>query len=473
MKKYRLLLLLVFTMMMSSLSCFAQDITITISPGWNWISYPKSVEMSLGDAFVGFVPVEGDVLKSQMDFSVYHDGQWFGGLQSFIPGMGYLYRSNRNEVSHFVFGEVDSQLTVTTVAPSDITFHSAFCGGTVAVSEGSHVFAKGVCWSTEPNPTVDDNHTMDSSGMDSWGSIVSGLTQGITYHVRAYAVSDIGLKYGEDLSFTTANGDNPDPAYGGLFSVSDEDQVYFSRGNLQYIGSASTPYWKFAEHPWDVLGSTTGQNSDNEFVDRDLFCWGTSGYDHGSVCYQPWSVTMSNADYFAYGDNGFDLCDQTGQADWGFNPISNGGNQPNQWRTLTNSEWFYVFFSRPTSSGARFAKAQVSEVNGVILLPDDWDVSYFTLENINGTGNSFSSNVITAEDWSMLEQHGAVFLPFAGSRSGVYLSDVNAEGCYWSASHDGGSYAYFMYLTSDNITSTFSNRFYGFSVRLVRYTDQN
>ena len=88
---------------------------------------------------------------------------------------------------------------------------------------------------------------------------------------------------------------------GHAFTVNaDGDQVLFSQGNLQYIGSASTPYWKFAEHQWDCLGTTTGQNSSDENVDRDLFGWGTSGYDHGAVCYQPWSTSQTNSDYFPY-----------------------------------------------------------------------------------------------------------------------------------------------------------------------------
>ena len=33
--------------------------------------------------------------------------------------------------------------------------------------------------------------------------------------------------------------------------------------------------------------------------------------------------------------------------------IGNGGNLPNQWRTLTLEEWAYVFNTRSTSTGTR------------------------------------------------------------------------------------------------------------------------
>lgn len=92
----------------------------------------------------------------------------------------------------------------------------------------------------------------------------------------------------------------PVGAINGLFSVSSTKQVYFSKGNLQYIGSASTPYWQFAENQWDYIGSFNGSTFSN--VDRDLFGWGTSGYNHGAICYQPWDMDVHSGRYYAYGN---------------------------------------------------------------------------------------------------------------------------------------------------------------------------
>ena len=88
----------------------------------------------------------------------------------------------------------------------------------------------------------------------------------------------------------TAQPQAPTGAINGLFSVSTSKQVWFSQGNLQYIGSVGTPYWKFAENQWDYLGTTTGQNSSNHNVDRDLFGWGTSGWYNGNVYYMPFDT---------------------------------------------------------------------------------------------------------------------------------------------------------------------------------------
>ena len=260
----------------------------------------------------------------------------------------------------------------------------------------------------------------------------------------------------------------PEGAIHGTFSVSDSTYVFFSQGNLQYIGSASTPYWKFADNQWDYFGTSTGQHNSNQNVDRDLFGWGTSGYNHGATCYQPWNTERTNSNYYAYGSSSYHLYDQTGQADWGFNPIINGGNQPNQWRTLTTDEWAYVFNTRTTYSGIRYAKANVNGVNGVILLPDGWSRSIYNLFDTNNGGANYSSNTLSAGIWNTLEQAGAVFLPAAGYRWGSSLLSVGSDGDYWSASYMNNSNAHHVDFSNSTFTpQSGSYRYDGFSVRVV------
>ncbi len=277
----------------------------------------------------------------------------------------------------------------------------------------------------------------------------------------------------------------PTGAINGLYTVNDSgDKVWFSQGNLQYIGSAGTPYWKFAENQWKCLGTTTNQNSTAQNVDRDLFGWGTSGWhdsgDQYNVNYQPWSTSTSqvNQDYNYYGygpSNNMSSPGLTGSSanyDWGvYNSISNGGGQVDQWRTLTSDEWRYVIDTRSTPSGIRYAKACVNNVNGVILLPDNWSSSYFSLSSTNTPNASFSSNVITSSQWNTLEQHGAVFLPAAGSRQGASVYSVGTAGYYYSASNYGSYSSCAMNMgfgvTSLSGSSTCLDRCHGFSVRLV------
>jgi len=196
-------------MIMASLSVKAQEVTIVLLPGWNWISYPKAVVMDVATAFGDFVPMESDIIKSRYAFSEYYNGSWVGNMQEFTPGVGYMYYSNRTDTISFVFAEVTSQIVVTTAAPTNITSVSATSGGSVASSDGSYVyvFEKGICWATHPAPTaMNDFHTICGSGSGSFTAEMTNLSLNTMYYVRAYVVTLDGTFYGETMSFTTLDG---------------------------------------------------------------------------------------------------------------------------------------------------------------------------------------------------------------------------------------------------------------------------
>lgn len=264
----------------------------------------------------------------------------------------------------------------------------------------------------------------------------------------------------------------PQGAINGLFSINDAgDQVYFSQGNLQYIGSAPSPYWKFADHQWEVLGKA--QDGDSSDKDRDLFGWGTSGYPHGAECYQPWSTLCFPDRYMAYGSYKCNLYNNGGKADWGFNPISNGGNVGKTWRTPTAVEFLYICGYRKTQSGILFAKAQVNGINGLIILPDDWSPNTYTLHSTNEFHASFSSNVITLDKWNILEKKGAVFLPAAGQRLINSAGRVGNDCWYWTSSTFGSLYKDQVHVVRCEdkefcVNFCFGDRSNGNAVRLIQ-----
>ena len=296
---------------------------------------------------------------------------------------------------------------------------------------------------------------------------------------------------GIEVNVTTEVSDIPVGAINGKFTINaNGDQVYFSQGNLQYIGSASTPYWKFADHQWDYFGTSTGQNSDDPNVDRDLFGWGTSGWDNGNLYYQPYctSAIDYNDDYeeaeemgFGYGPTdgtyyNYALTGQYANADWGvYNPISNGGNTAGLWRTLTMEEWGYILVHRSTPSGIRFVLGNVNGVNGLILLPDSWNTEVCVLNNPNineyWEGEPFSSNIFTLDEWEALENNGTVFLPMAGNRFGISVTGVELCSYYWLSSMTTGAGladALYMDFYSGVFCGEVNYRCSGCSVRLVQ-----
>ena len=84
-----------------------------------------------------------------------------------------------------------------------VTITSAVSGGTVIDEGSSAVVSQGVCWSTEPEPTVQDFKTSEMAGQTQFSSSLKGLKGGTKYYVRAYAVNDIGIGYGNEVTFTT------------------------------------------------------------------------------------------------------------------------------------------------------------------------------------------------------------------------------------------------------------------------------
>lgn len=277
----------------------------------------------------------------------------------------------------------------------------------------------------------------------------------------------------------------PEGTIHGSFTISNKTTVFFSKGNLQY--QASTNTWRFADKQWSYIGNASGNTTgmlggrDTQSNWIDLFGWGTSGYDHGAVCYQPWNISGQNSDHYAYGDETKNLYDSDWKADWGRNAISNGGNKTNVWYVLSSGQWSYLLFSRSTTSGKRFTKATVAGCKGLILLPDEWNTSTYTLNNYNDSNAAYNGNVITEAQWTTLENAGAVFLPMAGMRTngiGSWSAEVindNTHGYYWASNVSSNNRVYELHFgtTSNNsqvlTTAEFYYRYEGLSVRLVRY----
>ena len=261
---------------------------------------------------------------------------------------------------------------------------------------------------------------------------------------------------------------------GFTFSVSASKKVIISQGNLQY--QASTNTWRFAEHQYDYVGDASNGNvyvnevkCNNANVSSsysgwiDLFGWGTSGYNHGATCYLPYSTSTNRSHYNPYGNTSYNLYDQTGQADWGYNAILNGGNTENSgWHTLSDNECLYVLSSRANRCG----RGNVSGVNGLVVLPDEWTLP----SGVNFTpGSSNWANVYNTDQWALMEANGAVFLPAAGYRENGQIGVCNEYLMYWTSTHYGSN-AYYTRISGTEFRPTYDNggRECGLSVRLVR-----
>ena len=255
----------------------------------------------------------------------------------------------------------------------------------------------------------------------------------------------------------------------GAFSVSATQQVHFSQGNLQY--QASTNTWRFAEHQYGYVGNDNSNISSTYSGWIDLFGWGTSGWNSGAVCYQPWSISTTSSDYYPGGSHYNWLIGAYVEADWAWhNAISNGGNVAHQWRTLTNAEWDYLLNSR-TNALSKRGIGNINGVGGLIILPDSWTLPSGCPQFTTGlsSNENWTRNSYTLDQWAEMEAAGAVFLPAAGYRNGTAVSDVGSFGDYWSSTIFNERDAHYLSFSSRNIQADYNYyRYCGFSVRPVR-----
>lgn len=295
------------------------------------------------------------------------------------------------------------------------------------------------------------------------------------------------------------------------FSVSTSKRVVFAPGNLQFQAAGCVQEdnlnngdlvggtWRFAEHQWDCIGDNPGNSipgntqpgkelrrKQSDWI--DLFSWGTSGWNSGAARWTPFGTGQSDKYYNPGGSLSNDLTGNYAKADWGvFNKIYNTSTKVNDpagtWYTMPKEEWAYLLDSNRTSSGKRFAMAQVGGVNGMLIFPDNWDSTWYRTTNDNNYTASYGSNTMTVAVFQQqLESKGVVFLPAAGNQAAPHtespisgVAEVGVSGSYWSSTcHDGDGYAYGLYFTNRGYnlgevgSSGKHNRGRCRSVRLVR-----
>jgi len=403
---------------------------------------------------------------------------------------GYGY--SENEVT-FMTADETFLPEVITYEVTDFNHFYAIGSGEVVSDGGLDILERGICWSTSPQPTPLNNKLTAGSGMGGFECRMAYLFGNTTYYVAAFATNAAGTKIGNVVSFTTLPHPNtaPEGAIPSLFSISDNQQVFFSQGNLQF--QASTGRWRLAEHQWDFVGGNysgielgtvyeNGVKCDNSLISQsysgwiDLFGWATSGWDNNNHYYHPWDTESTDwvVDGYGYGywDGdyaNYNMLGDYANCDWGvYNAIANGGNQAGIWRTLTSWEWNHLVNERQDATYKR-SIATVNGVKGFVLLPDAWIMP----EGVNFTANAgnYETNSYNMNQWTIMENAGAIFFPSSGERRtneymwsesymNYWVSDCSSSSGY---SSNGNSYY-------GNIYGGYNsrNRSYGLSVRLVQ-----
>ena len=298
-----------------------------------------------------------------------------------------------------------TKATVTTTAATNVSYTTAIVGGEVTFDGGTSVTERGVCYSTAQNPTTSSNKISSGRGTGSFSVSLTGLSDGITYYARAYAINSKGTSYGEQVSFTTP----PNAS--------------------KYVDLGLSVKWA----AWNV-GATKPEEYGNYYAwgetsTKSTYDWSTYKWCNGSYDTQTKYCTDSDYGSVDYKTT-LELADDAARANWG-----------GAWRMPTDAEWTELY------------------VNCTRTWTDDY----------NGTG---VAGVIKTS--KINGNH--IFLPAAGRRQ-FSLNSVGSYCYYWSSSlYTGSLYnSYIAWLYSLFIDSTFGlvmtegghSRYYGCSVRAV------
>jgi uncharacterized protein (TIGR02145 family) len=131
---------------------------------------------------------------------------WHRLLNYFYDSFNMYYNYKTNAYSVRCIKNSSNQLpTLTTTAVSSIINATASSGGTITSDGGSPVTVRGICWSTNTNPTLPNSFTADGTGIGAFVSNMTGLLPNTTYYVRAYATNGVGTAYGNEVSYTTSS----------------------------------------------------------------------------------------------------------------------------------------------------------------------------------------------------------------------------------------------------------------------------
>jgi hypothetical protein len=137
-------------------------------------------------------------------------GTFTSTLTGLAQGTTYYVRSFATNGQGTAYGAETSFTTQTTptvsvtATPTSITTTSALGGGNISSDGGATVTTSGLVWDASVNPTIAlSTKTTDGTTTGTFTSSITGLIQGTTYHVRAYATNSIGTSYGPDITFTT------------------------------------------------------------------------------------------------------------------------------------------------------------------------------------------------------------------------------------------------------------------------------
>lgn len=240
---------------------------------------------------------------------------------------------------------------VTTAAVTQITKTSAVSGGDVTYDGGATITARGLCWSTDPDPDLTDNVIPGGEGAGVFVSNLTDLDLNTEYHVRAYATNSKGTVFGSDVTFKTLadinkfwvvgtyngwdNSDNAEFIISTATNPEAEGYVYFSAAGAFKLAT---------DHSWDDA-HTFGDDGSGGLTNPGSDITAPAGYLKIKANITDMTYSVVSTTWGVIGDlNGWE-----GQVPLTYDPalrIWKGGlNMPagGGWKFRANDSWDYNY----------------------------------------------------------------------------------------------------------------------------------
>lgn len=192
---------------------------------WTATNYPSSSSTDVGNS--AYTAAIYNNVRDVRVGNSYYDTKWeCHSVRCIKNAPGAVEKTNPKVVTNEV---------------SEITGSSAKFNGEV-VSDGNVAETqRGFCWDLNANPDTNDYHVVCGTGAGAFNTVISSLQPGNTYYVRAYAVNNLGIEYGEQVTFTTSSNFHVDTIpYVTDFS---DDEAWLLNGN---------------ENCWWMIGTNNG-----------------------------------------------------------------------------------------------------------------------------------------------------------------------------------------------------------------------
>jgi hypothetical protein len=161
--------------------------------------------------------------------------------------------------------ELQAPIVTSETTPENvvITFTSIEIKGNVSSNPGNEITARGVCWSTNQNPTINNDKTTETS--NSFTSTINDLVANTTYYFRVYATTSSGTSYGTEQSYSTSSLDgtmwdffiiySPDQSVNG-------DVIFYADGTTVY-DEPDSPGQYTTYGTWSLSGNILSYDLDS------------------------------------------------------------------------------------------------------------------------------------------------------------------------------------------------------------------